>query len=623
MRTKQMAVMNNDVYLLREAVVTITQMLAGQGLEVTQRGVTASVKTDRDGKPVSINLPYIPDNATPELCAAIQGFLDQEVASILFTDFKAMKKVEGNKALHGMARLIESARLDKAMSAKFRGSASNLATTSKFFLDKYTTPKLTEATIGKNDAEAIALLMHPLLRSMAGMHVERHYMSDKMGIVEEVYNKIKKLQPRFESCSSTEEAINLAREVRKALDQDDDEDGDGGGSGAPKAMPMPGGGKGGKGGKGSDEGDGSDEDGEEGDGDGGEGPSNVAEDGTWEGSEDQEIKSQDAAMILAAIDKEQANSFDKGMANLITGDTVETAKHADYLVFTKDNDVIENLVVGKDYRASMFVDDIQKPVEHMVGPLQKDLERAISARSLSVWENGRRSGRLHSGNLMRLAVGDDRVFRKKHESTSKDVAVSLVIDCSGSMSGGKIHLAAQAAYALSAVLERLRISHEVIGFTTGSSAGDYGEARAEAAKIGRSFTRDEALYMPVVKGYSERLSTETQKRFGWLPNSRILRNNIDGECVEIAARRLMARKESGKVMIVLSDGYPAGSGDAGKLNIHLQEVVKKTMKNGVDVIGIGIMSDSVRKFYPKAVVINEVDELPTTVIKELRHLLIK
>lgn len=609
-----MQVMNNDVYLLREAVVTITQMLAGQGLEVTQRGVTASVKTDRDGKPVSINLPYIPDNATPELCAAIQGFLDQEVASILFTDFKEMKKVESNKALHGMSRLIESARLDKAMAAKFRGSASNLATTSKFFLDKYTTPKLTEATIGKNDQEAIALLMHPLLRSMAGMHVEKHYMSDKMGIVADVYDKIKKLAPRFESCSSTAEAINLAKEVRKALEQGD-EDGEGEGEGDPSMMPMPGAAGGGGSGSGEDSGEESDEE--------GEGKSNVAADGSWEGKDDRETKSQDAAMILAAIDKEQANSFDRGMANLITGDTVETAKNADYLVFTKDSDVIENLHVGKDYRPSMFTDDIQKPVEHMVGPLQKDLERAISARSLSVWENGRRTGRLHSGNLMRLAVGDDRVFRKKHESTSKDVAVSLVIDCSGSMSGSKIHLATQAAYALSSVLERLRISHEVIGFTTGSSAGDLAEARKEADKIGRSFTRDESLYMPVVKGYGERLSSETTKRFGWLPNSRILRNNIDGECVEIAARRLMGRKEAGKVMIVLSDGYPAGSGDSGKLNTHLKEVVKTTMKKGVDVIGIGIQSDSVRKFYPKAVVINEVDELPTTVIKELRHLLIK
>ena len=102
-----------------------------------------------------------------------------------------------------------------------------------------------------------------------------------------------------------------------------------------------------------------------------------------------------------------------------------------------------------------------------------------------------------------------------------------------------------------------------------------------------------------------------------------MRNNVDGESVEIAARRLLSRKENGKVMIVLSDGYPAASGDSGKLNDHLKEVVKESMCAGINVVGIGIQSDSVKSFYPKSVVINDVDELPKTVIQELRHLLIQ
>lgn len=607
-----MRVMNNDVYLLRESVVKITQMLTGQGLTVTQRGVTAKVETDKTGKPVSVNLPYIPDNATPELCQAIQGFLDKEVSSVLFTDFAAMKKIERNEGLYNLAKKIEDVRVEKEMGKRFRGSASNLANTSQFFLDKYTTPKLNEAISGSNEEEAQAVMMHPLIRSMAGLHVETEFMKDKMRLVDDIYKKIAKAGPAIESVSSTEQAIEAARLVRKLLEEEDpeededDEDGAGSGEGEGEGEGGAGLGLGGGGGKGEDPADGK-----------------STANADWDDKGGHEIKSQNSSLILDAIDKENANSFDDTLANLITGDTTDVAKHAQYLVYSKDKDLIENLHVGSGFKMEMFKDGIEGPVEHMVGPLQKDLERAISARSLSQWENGRRSGRLHSANLARLASGDPRVFRKKHESKSKDVAVSLVIDASGSMGGAKIKLATQAAYALSSVLERLRITHEVICFTTGEPVADPSAIRAEEVKLGRDFTRDESLYMPIIKGFGERLGTETRSRFGWLPNSRILRNNVDGECVEIAARRLLSRKENGKVMIVLSDGYPAASGDSGMLNKHLTEVVKQTMAYGCNVVGIGIMSDSVQKFYPKNVVINNVSELPTTVIKELRHLLVQ
>lgn len=607
---KGMRVMNNDVWIIRESVVKITQMLTGQGLKVTQRGITAKVETDKTGKPVSVNLPYIPDNATPELCQAIQGFLDKEVSSVLFTDFPAMKKIERNKELHGMAKKIEDTRVEKEMGKRFRGSGSNLANTSQFFLDKYTTPKLNEAIAGANEGEAQAIMMHPLIRMMAGMMVETEFMKDKMTAVDEVYSKIKKFGPAIEACKSTEEAITLAREVRKALSEEDDDEEEGEGEGESEGAGM---GLGGAGGEGEGEGEG-----DEGEDDG-EGSGSMGKGGAG-GSE---IKSQNSSMCLDDLDKENANDYDKEMAALITGDTAATAKHADYLVYTRDNDVIENLHVGSGYKHSMFKDDIEGKTEHMVGPLQKDLERAISARSLASWENGRRTGKLHSANLARLATGDARVFRKKHETRSKDVAVSLVIDMSGSMHGGKILLATQSAYALASVLERLRISHEVICFTTGKPVADESIIRGEEAKMGRRYTRNETLYMPVLKNYGERFGVDVRSRFGWLPNTSTMRNNVDGECVEIAARRLLARPENGKVMIVLSDGYPSASGDSGKLNEHLKEVVKASMGAGINVVGIGIHSDSVKEFYPKAVVINDVDELPKTVIQELRHLLIQ
>ncbi|MCT9480298.1 hypothetical protein KTJ28_17610, partial [Acinetobacter baumannii] len=54
----------------------------------------------------------------------------------------------------------------------------------------------------------------------------------------------------------------------------------------------------------------------------------------------------------------------------------------------------------------------------------------------------------------------------------------------------------------------------------------------------------------------------------------------------------------------------------------LKEVVKKIEKSKVDVIGIGIEDDSVRRFYDKHVVIHDVEQLPSLVISRLRSMLL-
>lgn len=719
--------MNERVLILRDAVVKITQMLSGKGIQVTQRGVNAYVKSDRTGKPVLVNLPYLPDNATEELCMAIQGFLDHEVAHILFTDFTLLEEA-GKTGAHSMFNIIEDARIEKAMAKRFAGCGHNLTVTGKFFLDKYTTPAMQQAAAAGDANMVIATLTVPLIRAMSGQFIFKEFVKDKMHILDPIYSKIADLEEKIEACGSSREALDLAKEIEKRLrsgakssgmkssKKSEEDEGEGEGEvksvkGKSKKKPekeeektkAAGKGKGEeeeekkpeeeespKGGSAGSKPE-KEEEGEESEGSGageekpeegeptpgeeegeeekpeedeeGEGaapgeeegeeesPSSSSgeeeppkEEGEEEGAgpseeededeegpsgskgedegEGEEESTENTAAIWEAIDKEGANDFDSSMSRAISNAACDSAKHADYLIYTKESDVIEPLHVGSGFNSRMVVDLCDK-VDHMVGPLQKDLERAIAARSLATWEAGRRSGRLHAANLSRLAVGDPRVFRRKHETTSKDVAVSLVIDASGSMSGSKIHTATQAAYALSSVLERIGISHEVVAFTTGEPCADYTTLEGEQRKIGRRFTRIEGLYMPILKGFNERLKTEVKERFGWLPNSRILRNNIDGECVEIAARRLMGRREAGKVMIVLSDGAPAGQGDMAALQRHLKQVVKNVEKAGVKTVGIGIESSEVTKFYPKNIVLHNVAELPDRVIKELRHLLVQ
>lgn len=696
---------NDRVYILRESVVKITQMLSGKGIKVTQQGVNAYVKADHLGTPVVVNLPYLPDNATEELCNAIQGFLDHEVAHILFTNFPLMAKANAHGRQIGfMLNALEDPRIEKEMANRFQGSAYNLSVTGKFYLDKFVVPRLKEKAEAGDANGVIQTLMVPMIRAMSGQQIFKDFMKDHWAKMDPVYKRIEDLESKIEAATSTQDCLELAIEIGKRLS----EGSKGKGEGKDKDKGESGEASSGSSSKGESKGksekktskskskptpppEKEDED-EEGAGGSGKGEDEKGEDGeaepekaedekkgetkpekeeseekdeepetepesepepeseTPEEEDDTDIKSADeedesddaastmdeasmgegdgdddelgdSAPIWAELDKDGKNGYDESMSRALSESALKSAQTADYMPFTKDFDVIEKLPIGSAYSPSMTKSLMDK-VDHMVAPLQKDLERAIAARSLATRSHGHRSGKLHAANLSRLRFNDDRVFSRKHESTSKDVAVQLVVDCSGSMNGSKIHTAAQAAYALSAVLDRLNIKNEVIGFTTkeiGSTAQKELSDTVRSSSI--RFSRIEGLYMPILKGYEERMTVNVKERFGWLPNTNILRSNVDGESVEIAARRLLARREESKVMLVLSDGYPAAAGHRGDLEAHLKRVVKDIAASGVRIVGIGIQSDAVNKFYPKSMVIQNVEDLPGVVIKELRHLL--
>jgi len=701
---------NDRVFILRESVVKITQMLSGKGIKVTQQGVSAYVRADHRGVPLVVNLPYLPDNAGEDLCNAIQGFLDHEVAHILFTEFTVMSKAMAQgKRIGYLLNALEDPRIEKCMAKRFQGSAHNLSVTGQFYLDKFVKPRLQEKAAAGDVNGVIESLMVPMIRAMSGQMVFQEFMKDHWTTVAPVYERIKDLAPKIEAAASTEECFELAAEIGKRMsegssggDKGEEKSEKGGSSksggigtkttsgkkdkssGSGKTKPekepeekseeekTPSKGKGkGKGEKEKEEKEeeapGEKEDEKEKESkpeksepekepeekesedesepepapeeseDESEPEPEIAEQEEEEPSEpdpvddesspsatasdEEDVELGDSAPVWEALDKESANGYDEAMSKVISDATSAVAENADYLIFTKDYDVVEKLPIGSGYNAAMTKKLIEK-TEHMVAPLQKDLERAIAARSLATRSHGHRSGRLHAPNLSRLAVNDNRVFSRKQESTSKDVAVELVVDASGSMAGEKVHTACQAAYALAAVLERLSIKNEVICFTTKDIGGAQKDMREQQSKMGRGFSRMEGIYMPILKGYEERMTTDVKERFGWLPNTNILRSNVDGESIEVAARRLMARREEGKIMLVLSDGYPAAAGNSADLRRHLREKVRDIANSGVKIIGIGIQSEAVREFYPKSLVLNNVEQLPSVVIKELRQLLL-
>jgi len=367
-----------------------------------------------------------------------------------------------------------------------------------------------------------------------------------------------------------------------------------------------------------EDGKGSDEDGDEDeDGDGGKGDGDKEDE--VGGKREMEVQDESTAFMPA--------DFEKALSDVISKYSVDVTKGSDYRVFTKDFDKIEPY--EPSYHADpKWVVNLEEKTRAMVGSMQKSIERMMAARSQVLKTPGFRSGRLHAAGLYRLATGDDRVFRRQIESRSKDVAVSILIDNSGSMGGSRMRTAMMAGFALSQTLERVGIQHEVLGFTTGTGKTfmkgfDPEVIMEEQRRIGIRYSRWEALYMPIFKGFQEKLTPTVKLRFADAAETQnFLANNVDGECVEVAARRLMGRREKRKVLIVLSDGMPACDGINYELANHLKRTVNECEKMGVETIGIGIETDAVRTFYPKYIVLDDLSALPTTVMDQLRKILV-
>lgn len=332
-------------------------------------------------------------------------------------------------------------------------------------------------------------------------------------------------------------------------------------------------------------------------------------------------------------DLEEVQDIDGMLANIIQ--VAINQESSEFNVFTRDYDKIVDLAPPP----STPIDQIQKEVAKAVGPLMKDLRRLVAARSQVKRTPGMRRGRLHAPNLHRILAGDDRVFFRRDEAQSLDTAISLVVDCSGSMNGSRIKIAAQTAYALGSVLNRLGVTFECLGFTSASSSAYPAEMRdpsymkevAESNNI-RPIHRYTPIIMPGFKTFEERWNQTIERRFAYIHNCQgaQLSPTIEfgmtpeGCGVEFAARRLLQRRESRKIMIVMTDGEAAGHsycGNGSQYRIHAAEMVKAVAASGIDIIGVGIQHHGVTKHYPNNIVINSVSEMPTMLLGLMKRLL--
>ena len=167
----------------------------------------------------------------------------------------------------------------------------------------------------------------------------------------------------------------------------------------------------------------------------------------------------------------------------------------------------------------------------------------------------------------------------------------------------------------SQVFAAIPIKFEVLGYTT-QSVLIPGTAKGDA------YARHHPLNVLLIKRFDEPVNAALFRRLSFVANCGIdMVDNVDGESLLIGYKRLMARSEARKIMMVLSDGLPASPGNQAALQAHLKAVAKK-IEEEIELIAFGFGDGNVSEYYSHAIPIDDVNDLPTRVVEELSTLLI-
>ncbi|MEK6422542.1 MAG: cobalamin biosynthesis protein CobT [Burkholderia gladioli] len=253
--------------------------------------------------------------------------------------------------------------------------------------------------------------------------------------------------------------------------------------------------------------------------------------------------------------------------------------------------------------------------------LKAQLERALEADEHLHWRAEQERGELDRRALARVATtpGYRTPFRTRRTTSGRDTAVTLLIDRSGSMAGRKIELARLCAAALCDALAQLGFPCEALGY---SSVDDpamhaFRDRWLAQGHAPRDYNR-----------FVERLDLEIYKRFDSDNPSGLAciecgHENPDGEALSWAAERLLAKRAQRRILMVLSDGYPAtGDGDPARLRADLRLRIAEVRARGVELIGVGILDDAVEAFYPASTVVERLPDLPTVAFEALGRALL-
>ena len=262
-------------------------------------------------------------------------------------------------------------------------------------------------------------------------------------------------------------------------------------------------------------------------------------------------------------------------------------------------------------------------LQGVVARIANRLQRRLMAQQQRSWDFDLEEGLLDAARLARIVANPTHSLSYKWEKETefRDTVVSLLIDNSGSMRGRPITVAAISADILARTLERCGVKVEVLGFTTKAWKG--GKSREKWMSEGKlpNPGRLNDLRHVVYKSADDPWR-RAKNNMGLMLKEGLLKENIDGESLLWAYKRLMCRPEDRKILMVISDGAPVddstlSTNPSSYLEAHLREVIEwMETRTPVQLTAIGIGHD-VTRYYRNAVTLSDPEDLGGTILQNL------
>lgn len=203
--------------------------------------------------------------------------------------------------------------------------------------------------------------------------------------------------------------------------------------------------------------------------------------------------------------------------------------------------------------------------------------------------------RVATHRLAASQAGESRLFIQRQPRIAPNAAVHLLVDISGSMGkpigeGNRkyFHVANEAALALAMALEGIPGVVPAVSYFPGI------HQEVSNALLPKQSVRHRAACFD-------------QKPRGCTPMA---------QAMWFAANSLLAQKQKRKLMIVLTDGDPDDWAAT-------HDIVDRCRRSGFELLGIGIQTRSVEKFFPQSIVINDVKDLKRELFEVTQQLLIQ
>ena len=256
-----------------------------------------------------------------------------------------------------------------------------------------------------------------------------------------------------------------------------------------------------------------------------------------------------------------------------------------------------------------------------VARLAQAMGRTFTAAERSTWESDLEEGELDPSRLTRpvARVGDARVFRSRLDRPSPTTAVTILLDCSGSMKAHRERIA-PLIQVWGRAMNRAGLDGEILGHTTRTWGGSL--ARKDWQRAGRPGGpgRLAELQHLVLRDVTANRSRDVHAAA--LLRTSGYRESVDGEAILWAAGRLRSIEARRHVLAVVTDGSPmetstARANDSAYLDHHLATVIDELDRSeDIDLVGVGVGLD-LSGWFSRYHVLDLADPLPHVALELL------